>query len=157
MDLIEHSRAELSRLHEDPDLIVPILKVVAAFQEQHFDPLARGFAVEYLHLLLRGKPLSVLTDHPAEWRPLPNDGGDTVCWRSRRDPDAFSTDEGKTFWLKSDAQLCAPESPPRYVSTPHDQIAFPETYADALKLKTSMDQPDLVSSPGGVDDTRNEG
>lgn len=157
MDLIEHSRAELARLHEDPDLIVPILKVVAAFQEQGFDPLARGFAVEYLQLLLRGKPLSVLTDHLAEWEPLPNDGGDTVCWRSRRDPDAFSTDEGQTFWLKSDAQLCAPEPPPRYVSAPHDQIAFPETYADALKLKTSLEQPDLVSSPGGVGDAGGEG
>lgn len=158
MDLIERARHELARLDEDPDLIEPLIKVVKIFQEQAFDAMARGFAVEYLHLLLQAKPLSVLTDNPAEWEPVYKADGEGLLWISRRDPDAFSTDKGKTFWLKSDAQLCDPEPPPIYTTTPWDHISFPETYRDALKLKkTSMEQPDPVSPSGGVDDAGSGG
>ena len=148
MDLVEHARAELSRLREDSDLILPILKVVLEFQAQDFNPLARGFAVEYLHQLLREKPLSVLTDDPQEWEKLP----DQMVWQSRRDPEARSLDGGKTFWLRSDAEICDPEPPPRYVAAPRDMVMMPETYRDALKMRTSMEQPDLVPSPGGGGD-----
>jgi hypothetical protein len=159
MDLIERAKAELARLSEDPDLVEPLLKVVRVFQEQGFDPLARGFAVEYLHLLLREKPLTVLTDDPAEWEPFSDRvGGDAVFWRSRRDPDAVSKNGGKTFWLRSDAQLCHPEPPPEFTSVPRDMVRMPETYRDALRLKeSSPKEPDLVPSPGGVDGAGGKG
>lgn len=150
MDPIDRALAELVRLNEDPGLIKSMIKVMEAFEDERLSPLARRFAVPYLYRLMSAKPLSPLVDDPQEWERV----GDGL-WRSTRDPEAFSKDGGKTYFLSSDADMMDPEPPPVYPSAAKDSIVLPETYRDAFKL--FLEQSDLALSSGGVDDARDEG
>jgi hypothetical protein len=157
MELVEHARKELARLREDDALVYAVVEVIKTFEHQKLDSLERNFALAYLNLLLRHKPLTVLTNASDEWVKPEGVG----YWRSLRDPEAWSNDGGKTFWLLSEAQTCDPEPPPIYTSADHAQVVFPPTCADAVKLiksdPTFLEQSAPMPPSGGVSDVEAEG
>lgn len=65
-------------------------------------------AQDHLELVLKlfwdlahRRPLSGLTSEPGEWEDLSSRAGKPL-WRNRRDSEAFSEDEGRTFYRTSD-------------------------------------------------------
>jgi hypothetical protein len=133
--LIEHARYELKILQEDPEIAEAIIDVIHAFVGEGLaeDGVTAATAATYIHHLLRRKPLSPLTSDPQEWARRENDQG-AVIWQSLRDPEAFSQDGGKNYWLLSDgAGMVNDEGGV-------DRIMYP-----------SANKADLVHSPGIAD------
>lgn len=62
--------------------------------EQHSDWGARR-AAEVFNVLVRGEPLTPLTDDPAEWELITEF---PRLWKSRRHVTAYSIDGGKTWY-----------------------------------------------------------
>ncbi len=104
MSLAEHARQELQRAGwlggEDPQSGEAMLAAVEAFARGGWSGGSAPYGVAIVTDLLQYKPLSPLTDDPAEWI----DHGDNL-WQSRRRPDAFSEDGGKTYRLQADAPV----------------------------------------------------
>ncbi|MGI8333490.1 hypothetical protein ACRYCC_26355 [Actinomadura scrupuli] len=101
MSLIEHARRELElcgQAVEDPEYAEAIVNAVAAFASYGHSGGSAMVAREQLHSLLGFEPLSPLTSDPAEWIDRSDISG-TPMWQSARDPKAFSTDGGKTWYL----------------------------------------------------------
>lgn len=103
--LVAHARRELRLIGEDQFVITGLLKVVRAFADMGHSGGSAPFAIAYLDKLLRFQPLSELTDDPAEWIDRHADGMTPVpLWQSSRNPEAFSTDGGKTYYLLSEQE-----------------------------------------------------
>lgn len=107
MSLVEHAKRELDLLENDEDFNQSILKAVAAFAEYGHSGGSASYAIPLLNDLLQFKPLSPLTDDPKEWNEVGTD-----VWQSCRNPEAFSTDGGATYYLLS-------EMTPYYESEAH--------------------------------------
>lgn len=101
--LIDHARTELERsgqFGEDPAFAQSLLCAVAAFAA--FDGhsgVSVHAARRMLDDLLQLRPLSPLTNDPAEWHPH-----EDRLWQNRRDGAAFSTDHGATYSYVDDRQ-----------------------------------------------------
>ncbi len=104
MSLAEHARQELGRAGwfdgDDRQSGEAILAAVEAFARGGWSGGSAPYGVAIVTALLQYKPLSPLTDDPAEWI----DHGDKL-WQSSRRPDAFSEDGGKTYRLQADARV----------------------------------------------------
>ena len=104
-NLVAHARRELRIIGEDPDVIRGLCKVVQAFADMGHSGGSAHFAALYLDKLLRYQPLSELTDDPAEWIDRHAEGlFPTPFWQSKRNPEAMSTDGGKTYYLISEQE-----------------------------------------------------
>jgi hypothetical protein len=104
-NLVAHARRELTIIGEDQDTIDGLLKVVQAFADMGHSGASAHFASLYLDKLLRYQPLSDLTANPDEWIDRHADGTSPVpCWQSARNPEAFSSDGGKTYTLLSERE-----------------------------------------------------
>ncbi|MFF7527316.1 hypothetical protein [Streptomyces pseudovenezuelae] len=102
-NLVAHARRELRIIGEDPDTITGLCRVVQAFADMGHSGGSAHFASLYLDKLLRYQPLSELTDDPGEWLDRHAEGMTPVpMWQSTRNPEAFSTDAGKTYTLLSE-------------------------------------------------------
>jgi len=104
MSLVEHARRELElcgQTAEDPKYAETIIKAVEAFASYGHSGGSAMAATEQLHTLLRFGTLSPLTDDPDEWMNVSEMSGYEM-WQSRRNPSAFSTDGGKTYYLLDD-------------------------------------------------------
>jgi hypothetical protein len=101
--LIEHARHELGLIMEDDKITEAIVQVIQVFVDGGLaeDGTAAAMATSHIGNLLRRRPLSPLTNDPAEWAERDNGRG-FVIWQSTRNPEAFSDDEGKTYWVLSD-------------------------------------------------------
>lgn len=103
-DLVEHAKRELelSGQHaEDPAYSQSIVAAVAAFASYGHSGGSAAVAIEQLHWLLQFRPLSPLTSDPDEWI----DHGEisnSPLWQNKRDPAAFSTDGGQTWYFVDD-------------------------------------------------------
>ncbi|MGA4867484.1 hypothetical protein ACPB9J_33155 [Streptomyces lavendulocolor] len=120
-NLVAHARRELRLLGEDQDTIRGLCKVVQAFADMGHSGSSAHFAAQHLERLLRFKPLSDLTDNPAEWIDRHAEGmTPTPLWQSARNSEAFSTDGGKTYTLLSE-QTAAGDiaTTPLHHSKPH--------------------------------------
>lgn len=103
-NLYNHAERELRLIGmtvDDPDemnseMTRHILEMVAQFVSEGHSGMSAGYAIGVLEKLLRFENLSPLTDDPSEWNEVSYD--DNV-WQSRRRPDAFSNDGGKTYYL----------------------------------------------------------
>jgi|ERR1035441_1967550 hypothetical protein len=105
MSLAEHARRELDlcgQYAEDPEYSESIIKAVEAFASYGHSGGSAMCAREQLHALLGFKTLSPLTSDPAEWVDQ-SEMSSTPLWQNRRNPAAFSTDAGKT-WYTLDEQ-----------------------------------------------------
>jgi hypothetical protein len=104
-NLVAHARRELRIIGEDSDTIRGLCNVVQAFADMGHSGSSAHFAAQYLERLLRYQPLSDLTDDPGEWIDRHAEGLTTSpLWQSKRNPEAFSSDGGKTYYLLSEQE-----------------------------------------------------
>ena len=96
-NLVDHATRELDLLNEDPWLVEGILKIVQDFAEMGHSGSSAAHTIGVLNQLLQFKNLSPLTDDPREWTHISGD-----IWQSTRNAEAFSNDEGKTYYLLSE-------------------------------------------------------
>jgi hypothetical protein len=100
--LVEHARRELAlcgQTAEDPEYAASIVAAVEAFASYGHSGGSAMIARQQLHALLGFRALSPLTDAPAEWIDRTAISGGHPLWQSTRDPQAFSTDAGATYYL----------------------------------------------------------
>lgn len=101
--LLAHARKELELLGEDEDTIEGYLKVVQAFSEMGHSGGSASIAIPVLNSLFLFKHITPLTNDPSEWMEIDADvWGRAGTWQSKRNPEAFSTDGGKTYYLLSE-------------------------------------------------------
>ena len=96
----DHAIAELDYQGiVDPDraAIITIVGNYADFSDEE-----RPAIISKVATLLGFKPLSPLTNDPDEWTDRSDESGGRPLWQSERDPDAWSHDEGQTFWYASE-------------------------------------------------------
>lgn len=98
MTLVEHARRELERLGEEPAMIDWYCRVVAEFVSFGHSGGSAMVAIPVLHDLLQFRPLTPLTDDPAEWEDRSAMSGQP-WWQNIRDGRAMSHDGGLTYWL----------------------------------------------------------
>jgi hypothetical protein len=101
MSLLEHAERELkaSGAGEDYDGMIgkSVLQLIDTFAKQGHSGYSAMITLSVFDELARFKPLGPLTDNPDEWMEV-----DEKLWQSRRRPDAFSSDGGKTYYLLDD-------------------------------------------------------
>jgi hypothetical protein len=104
-NLVAHARRELRIIGEAPDTVSDMCRVVQIFADMGPLGINARHCVAYLDKLLRHQPLSELTDDPTEWTNHYALGLTTSpLWQSTRNPEAFSTDGGKTYILLSEQE-----------------------------------------------------
>ena len=99
---MDHARHELIAIGEDPETIEGYLNVIQAFADMGHSGGSASVAIPVINELLQYKNLSPLTDDPEEWMHIAEEIGGENCWQSRRRPEAFSQDGGKTYYLLSE-------------------------------------------------------
>jgi hypothetical protein len=118
MSLVEHAQRELracGQFDEDPAYAQSIVAAVAAFASYGHSGGSAFVGIEQLTALLRFEPLSPLTDDPEEWCDVADQSGYRL-FQSRRNPQAFSTDGGKSYYLldERDKLGCSNDDAPRH-------------------------------------------
>lgn len=99
-NLVAHAQRELSLIGEDPETIKGYLNIIQAFVDMGHSGGSASVAIPTIDALLQFKNLKPLTDNPAEWNVIMLDEG--PYWQSSRNSEAFSYDEGKTYYLLSE-------------------------------------------------------
>jgi len=102
--LVEHARRELEILGEDEETIDGLVAVVQAFADMGHSGTSAIFAISYLERLLHFENLSELTDNPDEWTDV-SESSNTHMWQSKRNPAAFSIDDGKSYSLVTNNKI----------------------------------------------------
>lgn len=127
-NLVAHARRELRIIGEDRDTIRGLSRVIQAFADMGHSGSSAHHCAAYLDKLLRYQPLSDLTDDPGEWIDRHAEGLTTSpLWQSKRNPEAFSTDGGKTYYLLSEQEAAGDlATTPLHQSKTAPQAAEPE-------------------------------
>ena len=99
--LVEHARAELELIGEDPAYAASLVAAVAAFASFGHSGGSAMCAIEQLTALLQFENLAPLTADPDEWEDRSEMTGVPV-WQSKRNSKAFSENGGQTYWLVDD-------------------------------------------------------
>lgn len=101
--LMAHARKELTLLGEEDYIIDQYMKVVKAFSEMSHTGASASIAIPVINSLLLFKHLTPLTDDPEEWTDVGKEHGlNTPLWQNKRNSEAFSTDNGRTYYLISE-------------------------------------------------------
>ncbi len=100
--LVEHAIRELDLSESDQAFKDCIIGAVREFAKYGHSGGSASVGIHILNDLLQFKNLTRLTDDPDEWMLVDENIGGPNCWQSRRNPEAFSTDGGKTHYLLSD-------------------------------------------------------
>jgi hypothetical protein len=106
MSLIEHAKKELALLNNDAAFNEAMIKAVEAFASYGHSGGSAAYAIPLLNDILQFKNVTPLTNDPKEWL----DHGD-FTWQSTRNPEAFSSDGGTTYYLLSDRDNYEDELP----------------------------------------------
>lgn len=115
---MSHARRELERIGEEPGVIARYLSVVRAFAACGHSGGSAAVMASVLERLLRFKPLSELTDDPAEWEDRSEISGQP-WWQNTRDSRAMSHDGGETYWMTHEADAAGgSDAAPVHRSTP---------------------------------------
>jgi hypothetical protein len=101
MTLREHAQRELEIVGEEPKVIEWYLGVIDKFNEFGHSGHSAEHTTRVLEQLLRYKNLTPLTDDPDEWTDVAKYGDGSAMWQNKRNPEAFSIDNGKTYKLIS--------------------------------------------------------
>ena len=100
-NLVEHARRELElcgQYAEDPAYAESIIRAVEAFASYGHSGGSAMIAIEQLHRLLKFENLSALTRDPTEWTDRTDISGFPM-WQNTRNPQAFSENGGRTYYL----------------------------------------------------------
>lgn len=103
-NLVQHARRELDlcgQTAEDPAFAESLVNAVAAFAAYGHSGGSAGVGVAMLNELLQFRPLSPLTNDPAEWTDVAEASG-VPLWQSKRDPAVFSEDHLTTAYRLRD-------------------------------------------------------
>jgi hypothetical protein len=104
-NLIDHAERELRLLGNDDAMNQGILAMVAVFSTMGHSGSSAAYCTQVVERLLRFENLSPLTDDPDEWNYIAEEmlaDGQAPLWQSSRNPEAFSHDGGKTYYLLSE-------------------------------------------------------
>lgn len=135
---VEWAEAELRRaglFDKDSDyegmIGEEVLKLVQTFSEAGHSGYSAMLAAQIFGELSAWKPLTPLTDDPDEWMHIEESMvGNAITWQSRRNPSAFSSDGGKTYYLLTDRlswprkllwRVTGKHRPPMHTSAPSDE------------------------------------
>lgn len=97
MTLREHAQRELELVGEEPQVIEWYLAIVDKFNEFGHSGSSAEHTTRVLEQLLRYQNLTPLTDNPDEWIDVREYGDGSALWQNKRNPKAFSNDNGKTY------------------------------------------------------------
>lgn len=106
-NLVQHARTELKLAGCDKWETNGILKIMQVFANMGHSCGSASAAIPMINDLLQFKNLTPLTCDPAEWEHHPGEtwgGTDPGIWQNRRNPEAFSSDGGKTYYLLSERE-----------------------------------------------------
>lgn len=96
-NLVDHADRELHFRGDSKEDKEGLLRVIQAFADMGHSGGSAGVAIPTINRLLQFENLTPLTNHPTEWNRVGNE-----MWQSSRNPEAFSTDEGETYYLLSE-------------------------------------------------------
>jgi hypothetical protein len=103
-NLVDHAKRELELIGEEPETIAGYLKVIQAFADMGHSGGSAAVAIPTIKELLSFKNLSPITNNPDEW--FHHEAGvwgeAGGGWQCIRNPEAFSNDGGKTYYLLSE-------------------------------------------------------
>jgi hypothetical protein len=154
--LVDHAQRELQlcgQFDEDPAYAQSIVAAVAAFASYGHSGGSAGCAIDQLTRLLQFETLSPLTCDPDEWldrgelssRPL---------WQSARNPQAFSEDGGRTYYLLDEveqARRAAADAVQRPThETAPSRRAGSETLTPAVECCRSVNQEAVPTKLGST-------
>jgi hypothetical protein len=101
-NLVQHAKRELELIGEEEWIVNGYLKMIRIFAGMGHSGGSASIFIPTLNALLSYNNLSPLTDSPNEWMQVTPDDEDQGCWQSKRNPEAFSDDGGKTYYLLSE-------------------------------------------------------
>lgn len=113
--LVAHARRELALIGEDDWLTEGLCKVITAFAEMGHSGFSAEHSTTVLEKLLRYRPLSPITDDPAEWEDRSEMSGYPI-WQNVRDSRAMSKDGGKTYTLVDEEPQTSDSGQPVHAS-----------------------------------------
>jgi hypothetical protein len=96
----DHAIAELDILGVVDPLRAATITIVGTLADLTVEQ--RDIVNGYVTILAQFKPLSPLTNDPAQWLDRSATSGERALWQSARDPDAWSRDDGQTFFRMSE-------------------------------------------------------
>ena len=100
-NLVQHAKRELELIGEEDWIVNGYLKMIRTFASMGHSGGSASVFIPTLNALLSYNNLTPLTDSPEEWMQV-SDTSEGACWQSRRNPEAFSDDGGKTYYLLSE-------------------------------------------------------
>jgi hypothetical protein len=105
-DLERHARRELELLGEGPEDIEKYLRVIHAWTQMEHSGYSASVAIPVLFDLLHMRHLTQLTDDPDEWEHHSEKtwGAEGGVWQSKRNPQAFSHNQGRSYYLVGELQ-----------------------------------------------------
>jgi hypothetical protein len=103
-NLVKHARRELEMVGEEPEVIDWYCRVIGEFASFGHSGTSAEITTQVISALLRFQNLTELTNDPVEWNYVSGPTGEDAIWQSRRNPEAFSTDGGKTHYLLSETE-----------------------------------------------------
>lgn len=101
VSLVEHAKYELELIDEEPAIIEQYLKIIEIFADGGHSGGSASVFIPVLNELLWHRNLSPLTNDPEEWEFHDEEkwGAPGGVWQNKRNSQAFSHDEGKTYYL----------------------------------------------------------
>lgn len=101
---VQHARAELKLLGEEPETIEYYVGVIKEYAKFGHSGGSHAAVLPVLIALLDLKPLTALSNDPTEWYYHGEEvwGDNGGIWQNRRNGRAFSKDGGKTYYLVDD-------------------------------------------------------
>ena len=104
-NLVLHASQEMRRVglyDVDADYggMIPdaVMALITTFADQGHSGASASIVTQLFTELAQFKPLGPLTNDPDEWMKV-DPGIDEGTWQNRRQPEAFSEDGGKTYYL----------------------------------------------------------
>lgn len=104
-NLVKHAEEEMRRagLYDadaDYDGMIPkaVMKLVEAHASEGHSGGSHSLVIAIFNKVINFKPLTPLSTDPAEWQRVDPDHYQPGTWQSRRQPEIFSRDGGKTHY-----------------------------------------------------------
>jgi len=140
--LVDHARREieivgLNSKEADYDGMIgeAVLELMETFAKQGHSGFSAQWVLDVFERLAKYQNLSPLTSHESEWNDVSEMSSDNAMWQSNRNPEAFSRDGGKLYYILSELDETCEEQ----VIDPHtDKPVFEEDGSPQMCSYTQM-------------------
>lgn len=126
-NLVEHAKRELELIGEEPETVAAYIRMIEDFAQMGHSGGSASVFIDVLHKLLQFQNVTPLTDNPQEWMLISN-----YLWQSRRNPEAFSIDGGKTHYLLSNKTTTIESVPHPSVTQETKKMSLSEKIYDTI-------------------------